>query len=94
MNINPDTYRDTAQLSNKGQRDRMFKTKPRDKRTGSLRWNFIFITNIDWMDCRHFCISWQSSVVWLQSQTEAIRLLSVGVAKLQEVCNRPHSAHD
>lgn len=34
MNINPDTYRDTAQLSNKGQRERMFKTKPRDKRTG------------------------------------------------------------
>lgn len=71
----------------------MFKTKPRDKRTGPLRWNFISLTNMDWMDCEHLCI-WQNSIAWLQSLTEVIRLFSVDVTKVQEVSNRCYSEQD
>lgn len=63
MNANPDTYRGSSQLNNnaysvhKGQIEYVFKTKPRDKRSGPLRWNFICVINIAWLECEHLCTS-------------------------------------
>jgi len=76
----------------------VFKTKPRDKGTGPLRWHFFcYKHSLAEMRAPAYPtarISWESITVWPQSATEVIRLLTVWAAEVRKVCNRPPSTCD